>query len=99
MVSPQIIVISTVMSRINRSSEVRRGFSPLCRTLLFSDRDNHERRHACGQFQGSGHLGIHKGSHGRAVKPERFGLQEHILICRSRIHIYILHTTVAVPDQ
>ena len=97
MVSPQIIDISTVMSRINRSSEVRRGFSPLCRTLLFSDRDNHERRHARGQFQGASHLGIHKGSYGRAVKPERFDLEEHILICRSGIHICILQATVAIP--
>jgi hypothetical protein len=97
MVSPQIIDISTVMSRIIRSSEVRRGFFPLFRTTLFSDRDNHERRHGCGQFQSSDHLGIHKGSHGRTVKPERFGLQEHVLICRSGINICILHATVAVP--
>ncbi len=96
MVSPQIIDISTVMSRINRSSEVRRGFSPLCRTLLFSDRDNHERGHARGQFQGASHLGIHKGSHGRYVKPERFGLQQHILICRSGIHKHVLQATVSV---
>ena len=100
MVSPQIIDISTVMSRINRSSEVRRGFFPaLPDSPYFPTATIMSGVTPAGSFKAPATWASTKAPTVAYVKPERFGLQQHILICRSGIHKHVLHATVSVPRR